>query len=109
VAVKKWLFICGKNRLRSPTAEAVFAAWQDIETDSAGVNADADMVVSADQILWADIIFVMEQSHRRKLTAKHASVLKGKQVVCLAIPDNYDYMQPTLISLLEAKVMKFIR
>ena len=31
------LFICSRNRLRSPTAEAVFAAWPGVETASAGL------------------------------------------------------------------------
>ncbi|RKE37410.1 hypothetical protein B0G76_3660 [Paraburkholderia sp. BL23I1N1] len=35
------LFICSKNRLRSPTAEQVFASWPNVETDSAGLVADA--------------------------------------------------------------------
>lgn len=40
------LFICSQNRLRSPTAEQVFAAWPGIETASAGLKPDADVPVS---------------------------------------------------------------
>ena len=47
------LFICGKNRLRSPTAEHVFADWPGIETASAGTGQDADCPVSAELIAWA--------------------------------------------------------
>lgn len=36
------LFICSQNRLRSPTAEQVFADWPGIETSSAGLNNDAE-------------------------------------------------------------------
>ncbi len=36
------LFICSRNRLRSPTAEQVFAAWPGVETASAGLAPDAD-------------------------------------------------------------------
>ena len=36
------LFICSRNRLRSPTAERVFADWPGIETASAGLAPDAD-------------------------------------------------------------------
>lgn len=32
------LFICTQNRLRSPTAEQVFATWANVETDSAGLG-----------------------------------------------------------------------
>ncbi|MGZ5819594.1 MAG: phosphotyrosine protein phosphatase, partial [Burkholderiaceae bacterium] len=34
--MKRALFICTQNRLRSPTAEHVFASWPNVETDSAG-------------------------------------------------------------------------
>lgn len=107
--VKNVLFICGKNKLRSPTAEAVFSSWQGIATDSAGVNVDANVVVSQEQIQWSDIIFVMEKAHLVKLKNKYLSAIKGKHVVCLNIPDKYEYMQPELISLLEIKVEKYLR
>ena len=57
------LFLCSRNRLRSPTAEAVFAAWPGVETDSAGLAPDADTRLSAEQLEWADIVFVMERAH----------------------------------------------
>lgn len=40
------LFICSQNRLRSPTAEQVFAGWPGIETSSAGLNNDAENPVT---------------------------------------------------------------
>jgi len=40
------LFLCSQNRLRSPTAEQVFADWPGIETASAGLLAEADEVLS---------------------------------------------------------------
>ena len=55
------LFICSRNRLRSPTAERVFADWPDIETDSAGLAPDAEVRVSAEQLDWATVILVMEK------------------------------------------------
>jgi predicted protein tyrosine phosphatase len=103
------LFICGKNKLRSPTAEAVFSLRAGVETDSAGINADAEILVSEEQIHWSDIIFVMENSHRSKLTEKFSSALKGKRVVCLDIPDKFEYMQPDLVELLQIKVGKYIK
>ena len=98
------MFVCGKNRWRSPTAEAVFSAYDVLETDSAGVDRDAEVVVSGEAIQWADIVFVMEKSHARKLSAGFQPWLKGKRVVCLDIPDDYGYMDPGLVELLERKV-----
>jgi predicted protein tyrosine phosphatase len=103
------LFICSQNKLRSPTAEAVFAKWPDVETDSAGTNNDAETPLTPEQIAWADIIFVMEKAHRNKVSKKFRTSLKGKRMVCLDIPDDYEYMQVELVKLLEAKVGRFLR
>ena len=102
------LFICGKNRLRSPTAEHVFADWEGLETSSAGINRDADSPVTPELLAWADTVLVMESSHRTKLTAQFSASLRGKRVASLDIPDNYEYMQPTLVELLLAKVPKYL-
>ena len=91
------LFVCSRNRLRSPTAEAVFAGWGDVETDSAGLDHDAVVQLSPEQVDWADIIFVMERSHRRRLNQKFRRWLDGKRVICLDIPDQYRLMQPELV------------
>ena len=103
------LFICSQNKLRSPTAETVFAKWPGIETDSAGLNNDAETPLTLEQIAWADIIFVMEKTHRTKLSKRFRKYLNGKRVVCLDIPDDYDYMQEELVKLLETRVGKFLR
>jgi predicted protein tyrosine phosphatase len=103
------LFICSRNRLRSPTAERVFAQWPGVETDSAGLAPDAEVRVSAEQLDWATLIFVMEKNQRSKLTRHYRQVLAGKRVVCLDIPDDYSYMQPELVSLLQRKVPALLR
>ncbi|QJE02607.1 phosphotyrosine protein phosphatase [Massilia forsythiae] len=107
--MKRALFICSQNRLRSPTAEQVFASWPGVETDSAGVGGDADVPLSPEQIAWADIIFVMEKAHRNRMAARFRASLNGKRVICLDIPDDYDYMQPELVRLLQAKAGPFLR
>ena len=107
--MKRVLFICTHNRLRSPTAEHVFATWPDVATDSAGLGNDADVPLSPEQLAWADIIFVMEKAHRNRLASRFKRHLNGKRVICLDIPDEYDYMQPELVTLLEKKVGPFLR
>jgi predicted protein tyrosine phosphatase len=103
------LFICSQNKLRSPTAETIFAKWPNVETDSAGLNNDAETPLTPEQIDWADIIFVMEKTHRSKLSKRFRKYLNSKRVVCLDIPDDYEYMQEELVKLLEARVGKFLR
>ncbi len=102
------LFICAQNRLRSPTAEHIFADWPNVDTDSAGLGNDANVPLSPEQIAWATVIFVMEKAHRNKLSKKFSAHLKNKRVICPDIPDEYEYMDPVLIQILKAKVAKFL-
>ncbi len=106
--MKRALFICTQNRLRSPTAEQVFSSWPDVETDSAGLGNDATVPLSPEQIAWANIIFVMEKTHRNRLSSKFRRFLSGKRIICLDIRDEFEYMQPELIKLLEAKAGNFL-
>lgn len=102
--VRHVLFLCARNRLRSPTAEHLFADWPGIESASAGVNADADTVLTPELLAWADLIFVMERRHRGKLAAAFRRHLGGKRIVCLDIPDDYAFMDPALIRRLRQAV-----
>jgi predicted protein tyrosine phosphatase len=106
--VTRLLFVCSRNRWRSPTAEAVFARYEGIETQSAGVSKDADTPISAEAIEWADLIFVMELIHKEKLAKAFGPLLRSKRVSVLGIPDNYRFMQPELIALLEERVRRFV-
>ena len=100
----KVLFICSQARLRSPTAERVFADWPGVETASAGLNRAADNPVTPELLEWADLVFVMERAHRSKLSARFRAQLGRARVICLDIPDEYEYMAPDLIALLKARV-----
>lgn len=106
--MKRVLFICSQNRLRSPTAEQVFSSWPDLEVASAGLNNDAESPVTPELLQWADLIFVMEQAHRNKLSKKFRACLNGKRVICLGIPDNYEFMDPMLVKLLNTTVPQFL-
>lgn len=103
------LFVCSENRLRSPTGEEIFSRYAGLEAIGCGTNSDAETPVSGDLIEWADIIFVMEKSHRDKVAKKFKELLVGKKLVCLDIPDEYDRMDPALVRLLEAGVAKHVR
>lgn len=102
------LFVCSENRLRSPTGEEVFSGYEGIHAIGCGTNTDAETAVSGDLIEWADIIFVMEKSHRNKVSKKFKELLKSKKLVCLDIPDDYERMDPVLVKLLENRVFKHL-
>ena len=102
------LFVCSKNKLRSPTAEAIFSEYEAIEAIGCGVNSDSATPLSGDLVEWADVIFVMENIHKKKVSQKYQKQLKGKRIVCLNIPDRYQYMQTELITLLKNKVSHYL-
>jgi predicted protein tyrosine phosphatase len=107
--VTKILFICGKNRRRSPSAEEIFAGMDGVDVSSAGVSAEAVCPVSADLLEWADRVFVMEQPQKKYLDAHFAGSLKDKKIVCLHGLDIYSYMQPELVAVLRAKMLPLLR
>ena len=102
--VRHVLFVCGKNRWRSPTAEEIFADHPGITCLSAGLSHDAETVLTPELVDWADQIFVMERVHKTKLAARFREQLSGKRVICLDVPDRFQYMDPALVTLLKAKV-----
>ena len=107
--MERVLFICSQNRLRSPTAEQVFSNRAGFEVSSAGLNPDANTTVTPELLQWADVIFVMERSHRNKLSRKFRTHLNSKRIICLDIPDEFEFMDPALVRLLEAKASPFFQ
>lgn len=104
----KLLFVCSRNRLRSLTAEELFAGIPGFQVRSAGTRPDARVTVTEGHIRWADIIFVMEKSHLNRLRRRFGETLVGKRIVTLHIPDNYRFMQRELIDELQTKVSEYI-
>jgi predicted protein tyrosine phosphatase len=105
---RRLLFVCSQNRLRSPTAEAVCTGIESVEAISAGTNNDAEQPLTGDLIEWADVVIVMEREHHNRINRKFREQLKGTPLVVLGIPDDYDYMQPELVTLLKARLQRWI-
>jgi predicted protein tyrosine phosphatase len=99
------LFVCSRNRLRSPTAERVFFDTPGIQVRSAGTAKDAENPIARDDIEWADLIFVMERHHRKNILEKFRTRTK---IITLGIPDHYEFMDPDLIEMLQAKVTPYL-
>jgi predicted protein tyrosine phosphatase len=68
------------------------------------LDEHCDNPVTPDAVEWADLIFVMEKAHRTKLAKRFRRHLKSARVICLDIPDDYEFMDPALVRLLEQKV-----
>ena len=100
----KILFVCTVNRMRSATAHKIFESDPRFEVDSAGIDQSADTVLEPEHLAWADAIVVMEKSHRSFIREKYPEYYDKRKIVCLYIPDDYDFMQPELIAILKSKV-----
>lgn len=100
----KILFVCTVNRMRSLTAEKIYAEDERFEVKSAGTAEEANTAISKELLNWADAIVVMEKAHRNHIRKMFPDVYKSKKIVCLYIADVYDYMQPELIAVLKESV-----
>lgn len=97
------LFLCAKNRWRSPTGEALYREDTRLSVRSAGVRRGANRYVTETDIQWAHVIFVMEREHKRIISERFLH-LDFPQIVVLDIPDDYEYMHPDLQVLIRAAV-----
>ena len=100
----KLLFVCTINRMRSATAHKIYETDNRFEVKSAGTDNSASTVISIELLNWADTIIVMEKHHRNFIRQKYPEIYKNKKIVCLYIPDDYDYMQQELIYILKDKI-----
>jgi predicted protein tyrosine phosphatase len=84
-------------------AETIFQGVDGHEVRSAGTEENARIKVTEGHIGWADLIFAMEKKHVRRLQGKFSNALAGKKVICLHIPDEFEYMNEDLIGLLQSQ------
>ncbi len=94
--------------MRSPTAAEVAARWPGVQTDFAGLSHDAEEQLSSEQVLWADIVFVMEARQAKRLNTLFPAALRGKKVVTLRIADEFAFMDPELQTILEARLRPYL-
>jgi predicted protein tyrosine phosphatase len=102
------LFICSRNQWRSPTAEAVWRKLPGLAVRSAGTSPKAKRSVTAADIQWADVIFVMEPKHQQRLRSEFRQLLDYKRLEVLNIPDDYKFMDPELVEMFEAEAESFL-
>jgi predicted protein tyrosine phosphatase len=97
------LFVCGRNQWRSPTAERLYRSDPRIVVRSAGVSEKSAHPISSADIIWADLILVMEERYAATIRAhfRHAVLPPIKS---LDIPDEYAFMDAELIELLHSGV-----
>lgn len=102
------LFLCHYNMTRSATAERLFCKRPDLDVRSAGTSPDALARVNALMLEWADVIFIMDDVQRRSLESMFPDHPALERLVCLDIPDNYTFLEPELVKLLEERVPRHL-
>jgi predicted protein tyrosine phosphatase len=107
--VRKVLFVCHLNRVRSATAERLFCKRPDLDVRSAGTSSDAMVQVNARMLDWADVVFTMDDGQRRALQQMFPQHPSLTQLVCLQIPDEFTFLQPELVTLLEQRVTPLVK
>ncbi len=103
ISKKNLLFVCTNNKMRSASAYEIYKYDLRFNVRSAGTDSGAATVLTRDLLEWADSIVVMETHHRSSIRKLYPDLYKNKKIVCLYIPDDYEYMQPELISVLRNK------
>ncbi|RYY36907.1 MAG: protein tyrosine phosphatase [Sphingobacteriaceae bacterium] len=100
------LFICSKNKWRSPTAEELFKNHTDHIARSAGTSSKARIKVNQKLIDWANVIFVMEFKHKQIILERFN--VPSKKIAVMDIPDEYQYGESALIVLLKNALTEYI-
>lgn len=108
------LFICSANKQRSKTAEDYFSSkYADLEFTSAGTNSKiceqlGTNPITSSVLEQADLIFVMENSHKKEVKNFINGRFK-KEIIVLDIKDIYKYYQKELIDILDEKIPPYLK
>ena len=98
------VFVCTQNKLRSPTAEALFRDVPGWEVASAGTDRRAETPLTRDLLDWADVAVCMQKRHRDWIRAQFKGALPDTRILTLGIPDDYEFMDADLVLLLQRLV-----
>lgn len=96
------LFVCGRGRRRSRTAADLYRDDPRVAVRHGGVGAASRRRVSAGDLVWADLVLVMEPEHKRHLVARFGRDVPS--IVVLDVPDIYGPMDPELVAMLRAAI-----
>jgi predicted protein tyrosine phosphatase len=103
------LFVCSRNKWRSPTAENIYKNYSGINVKSAGTEPSARIKLNSKIIEWSDYIFVMEKKHKQRMCEKFPNETKDKRIIILDILDEFNYMDPDLIVEIKSNVDEYIK
>jgi predicted protein tyrosine phosphatase len=94
--------------MRSRTAESIYSDDSRYIVKSAGISKNAQVKLSEDLIIWADIVFVMENKFKDIIVDLYPIEFISTKIVSLDIPDNYYFMETLLVELIKSRVNSFL-
>ena len=97
------LVVCSRNRKRSRTAESIFKNDARFNIRLAGLRDKSERKISDKDVLWADLIFTMEDWHKNWIMGlfRHLDI---PPIEVLGVEDEYDYMDPELITIVKERI-----
>lgn len=104
----KVLFVCNQNKVRSLTAEHLYRARPDLEVRSAGTASFAKTQLSTELLNWSEVIFVFEKDQIIAMKERFEDIVESKNIVCLGLPDKFEYKSPNLVIKLIAKLDPYL-
>ena len=101
---RRVLFVCRLNRSRSATAERIFCKRPGLDVRSAGTSHDAMVPINQRMLDWADLVFTMDPEQQVALERMFPGHPALPKLVCLGIPDEFEFLDADLVHLLEERV-----
>ncbi len=105
---KRVLFVCRENRVRSRTAEQVYRGRPDLEVRSAGIAEHAAVPLTPELFDWADLVFVFSKRQKRVIEARFGDRSDRKRIVCLRLPDRFEYKSSKLVMELTGRLGPYL-
>jgi predicted protein tyrosine phosphatase len=102
------LVVCGRNKRRSRTAEHIFKTDSRFHIRSAGISPSSDRRLSEKDLVWADLVLVMDADQRSRIRDLYKQTPLPK-IEILDIPDEYEFMDEELIGLLKDRINDSLR
>ncbi|MGV3756136.1 MAG: protein-tyrosine-phosphatase [Verrucomicrobiota bacterium] len=79
-----------------------------MEVRSAGVSEKSRHQVTAKDLVWADVVLVMERKHKARIIETFAELDQLPRIESLEIPDDYEFMDAELVELIQGGVETFL-
>jgi predicted protein tyrosine phosphatase len=109
--LKKVLCVCSAGLLRSPTLAYLLSGdpWN-YNTRAVGTDVGHALIpVELIHLVWSDLIICMNGEQERFLKEmKKSSKWKVRaKIVCINVPDAFEYRDPALIELLKERIKEY--